>query len=134
MNFNIIDGDNDYLQYTDAFAELYNDNNVKVNDIRERLQISRGVYRKLRRHCIQNGLIKSRRKPYKKRETYKTNPKNYSQTRRGDVEYFTVTKNHKHYCNCKTAKEAEYIVSRLRECDWDKTELPRIRREYEKMQ
>ena len=129
MNYNIIDGNDDYLELVPEFTELYNNKKIKVNSIKKRLGLSKNMYNKLLKYCKEENLITPRRKPNKRRETYKTNPKNYSQISNGKYISFAVRKNGVHYCNCKTAREAEQIVEKLRECNWDKSQLSRIRAE-----
>ena len=130
LNFNIVDGNNDYLDLVPTFTELYNDKSIKVAEIKRRLGLTKNSYNQLWKYCKEECLITPRRKPNRKKPSYKTNPKYYSQTRRGNVEYWTITYKQEYFCTCKSVKEAEYVVARLKECNWDKNELPRIRSEY----
>ena len=127
MNFNIINGDDDYLQRVPEFVELYNANYLSVEKIIETMQIRRTTYRKLRKYCLEEGLINLRRKPNKKKENCKTNPKNYSHTLNRGHTYFTDYKNGVHYTSCKTEAQAKEIVRRLRACNWDKSKVEMIK-------
>ena len=127
MNFNVIDGDRNYLQKTEAFVEEYNRNYLSVTKLCEKLNITRNEYRKLRKHCVEENLITLKRKPNKRKKTYRTHPKYYSKTiTRGQV-YWKVHKNNKYICNCKTRQQAEEIVKRLKKVDWDLKYLNNIK-------
>lgn len=114
--FRVIDGDNDWLDLTPTFIELYNNPEISVRKIQEKLEISIGTYRKLRRHCIENKLIKSRhgRKP-----SAKPVPKFYSTTKQKGIDYFHVTKKGVFYASFRKARQAERMVELLDECGWD---------------
>ena len=135
MKCKVIDGDRDYLERVPEFVELYNNKNIKVATIKKRMKLGQAEYRGLFRHCREEGLLNLRvtKQRRVKQPGYKTNPLHYSQTVRGDNAHFTVSYRHEYYCACKTAKEASLIVERLKECNWDKKELPRIREEVKEL-
>ena len=127
MNFNIIEGNNDYLIKTEAFAKEYNQNKLSVPKICEKLDINLNEYRKLRRHCIEENLIRLKRQGRPRKQTYKTHPRNYSRVIRGKYTYFRIYKNGVDYGICKTEEQAQEIVRRLKKVNWDKKYLQRIR-------
>ena len=125
----IIDGNNDYLLLKDEFVELYNNRQIPVIKIQEKLNLSLRKYHKLRKECNEEGLLKLRYPPHKKKE--KT-PKYYSPVNRSIYgESYNVKYKGVYYCICKTVEEAELIVKKLKECDWDKNEIERIKKEVE---
>ena len=131
MNFNIIDGDNDWLDLTPRVIDLYNNPKIHVPEIIEKLNITRNTYRKLRKHCIENKLV-SKRKTYRPRKrTYKTNPKYYCHTVQKGIEYYHVQRRLNgemvHFANFKKACHAERMVELLNEHDWDKSKVPELR-------
>ena len=131
MNFNIIDGDNDWLDLTPTFIELYNNPENTVNKIREKLNINLGTYRKLRRHCIEHGLVNKRKTYRPKKKTCRTHPKHYCHTVQKGIEYYQVQRriNGKvvHFANFKKAKQAERMVELLIECDWDMSRVEELK-------
>ena len=127
MNFSIRDGDNDYLDKLPEFVKEYNNNDLNIEEIILKLDITMCEYRKLRRQGLEDGSITLRRKPNKPKESYKNNPKNYSHTLNGGHTYFTITKNNTYYTSCKTERQAKEIVRRLRACGWDKSKVDLIK-------
>lgn len=119
MNFRIIDGDDDYLEKVPEFVEEYNRNYLTVPKLCEKLDLSINEYRKLRKHCLEEGLIILRRRQNKRKPNHKTNPKNYSLVFKGRYNYWKISKNSQYYCSCKSEAEAKEIVRRLEACDWD---------------
>ena len=131
MNFNIIDGNNDWINLTPTFIELYNNPEITVPKIREKLNITNNEYRKLRKHCIENKLV-SKRKTYRPRKrTYKTNPKYYCHTVQKGIEYYHVQRRLNgemvHFANFKKAKHAKRMVELLTECNWDKSRAKELK-------
>ena len=131
MNFNIVDGDNDYLDLLPEFAELYNNKDIPASKIPEMLGVTRPTYRKLRRDALEEDLITLRHKPKRKRETYKTAPKNYSHQVCKGIEYYHVQKRIDgkllHFATFKDARQAERMVELLRECDWDRSKVDELK-------
>lgn len=123
----IIDGNNDYLMQKEEFAAYYNDRTIPVKELQKKLQLTLQQYRNLRKECHEEGLIQLRRANNKKKER---KPKYYSPiNRRIEGESYNVRRKGVYYCCCKTVREAELIVKKLKECDWDKNQLDRIRKE-----
>ena len=131
MNFNIIDGNDDWLDLTPEFIKLYNDPNVTVPKIREKLNINLGTYRKLRRHCIENEWVSKRKHSKHKKRTYRTHPRYWSKTVNKGIEYYHVQRRWNgrivHYATFKKAKYAERMVELLGEYDWDKSMVPLLK-------
>ena len=131
MNFNIIDGNDDYLDLTPDFIELYNNPEITVRKIQEKLNINLGTYRKLRRHCIENNYINKRKAHRPKKRTYKTNPKYYCHTVQKGIEYYHVQRRLNgemvHFANFKKAKHAKRMVELLTECNWDKSRAKELK-------
>jgi hypothetical protein len=124
MNFRVIDGDDDYLEKVPEFVEEYNRNYLTIPKLCEKLDLSVTEYRKLRKHCIEEDLITLRRRENRKK---KVSSRNYTTTIRGNRIYWRVYKNGRHYCTCKTEKEAKEIVERLKKCNWDINRIDMIK-------
>ena len=129
MNFNVIDGNDDYLEKLPEFVYEYNRGYLSVPKIIEKLDITRGEYRKLRRTSLEEGLITLKRKGNKKKETYKTNPKYYGKTVTKGRVYWKVYYKNQYLCNCKTKQQAQEIVRRLKRVNWDLKYLNNIKEE-----
>jgi len=125
---NIVDGNNDYLLLEGKFIPLYNDWDIPVQRIKKDLGLSEQQFRKLRRKCDEEGTITLR--PFHKPRKPKRVPKNYSPINRNMYkESYSVRYNGEYFCICDTVEEAELTVSKLRECNWDKSQLKRIKKE-----
>ena len=58
MKFNLIEGDpEDYWEKYEQFIKLYNDNQIKVTEIKKRLNLTNGEYRRYRRHAIKENRL-----------------------------------------------------------------------------
>lgn len=125
MNFTIVDGDNTYRELLPRFSELYNDDYIPVTEIMDRLGLNMNTYRKLRRDAIEEDLVIPRRAKYKRKTSYKINPKYISKERRGRFEYYKVINRIDskviYYGYFKDYRQAERMVELLVECDWDVT-------------
>ena len=127
MNFKITSGSNNsWLEKEPRFIKLYNDGELTTRNIKKLLELTENEYRQLRRKCISDGSIVLRKPGRRKENSYKTNPKNYSKSLSKGIPYFRVTHNGVYFCNVKKRRHAELIVERLRECGWDKSQVPRI--------
>ena len=129
MNFNIIDGNDDYLEKLPMFVEAYNGNQLSIPELKAELDLSPGDYRKLRKAAIEENLITLKRRGRKKKRTYKTNPKHYGKTMTKGIHYWRVYRKETYYCNVKTEEQAKEIVKRLEAVNWDKTQAQRIKEE-----
>ena len=129
MNFNIIDGNDDYLNKLPEFVEAYNSNKLSIPELREELDISQSDYRKLRKAAIEENLITLKTRGRKKTSKPIVKPRNYSRYKSKGYIYYIIYKNETHYCNVKTEAQAKEIVKRLEACNWDKTQAQRIKEE-----
>ena len=123
MNFHVVDGDNQYREFLPVFSEMYNDKQIRVATIKEQLGLCQNDYRKLRRDAIQEGLVKPRPVGYKRKTSYKTNPRYVCKSISKGIVYFLVTKtvNGKRifYGSFKDIRQADRMVELLKENDWD---------------
>lgn len=135
MKFHITQG-NTYEDMIDPFTRLYNDTSNTVKDIMTELNITTNQYRRLRKYCIEENLVNRRKKPYTKKQTYKTHPKYYSKSRNNGKEYYFVIKTvdgERVYYGCfPTASMAECMVEKLKACDWDKNRVGELKQEVYK--
>lgn len=129
MNFNIIDGNDDYLNKLPEFVEAYNGNKLSIPELREELDISQSDYRKLRKAAIEENLITLKTRGRKKTSKPIVKPRNYSRCKSKGYIYYNIYKNDSHYCSVKTETQAQEIVRRLTACNWDKTQADRIKEE-----
>ena len=129
MNFNIIDGNDDYLDKLPEFVEAYNGNKLSIPELQQELNITNSEYRKLRKAGIEENLITLKRRGRKKKRTYKTNPKHYSCHLIKGRFYWKIHYKDDYYGNVKTEEQAKEIVKRLESVNWDKTQAQRIKEE-----
>ena len=124
----VVDGNTDYLLKKDDFIKLYNDKNIPVKEIQKRLKLTLTQYRKIRKECIDEGLLKLRHPPY---HTKKENPPKYYYPANRSIhrESYDIHRKGVYYCICKTVAEAELTVKKLKECEWDKSQIERIKKE-----
>ena len=130
LNFKVVDGD--YLEdYEEEFIRLYNNRRIRTADIPSKLGISESNYRFLYRRLMEEHKLNDRSKNHKK--TVRRKPKHYIyEVRRGKRTYFAIKKNEVYYGCYKRREEAKEVVERLKECDWDKKQLQRIRERIKK--
>lgn len=125
VNFNIIDGEYDNFNIIDDFVKLYNNPNYTVPMIREHFNMSYGEYTRIRRYCVEKGLINGDKMRYTIRTSkYIHNKKN------GKYQIWNKINNKK--CSFGTYdlfSIAKKIVIELIKVDWDKNELERIKKE-----
>ena len=125
MEFHIINGNDDYLNKTPEFAEEYNKGELSVPKLKEKLNLTNNEYRKLRKHCIEEGLITLKKKGRRKKQ--KT-PKYYYMINRTGKPYYEIRKWGKFYCNTSTESQAKEIVRRLKKCNWDISQVDLIKK------
>ena len=125
MNFNVVDGDRDYLKLADEYARLYNNHKIPVSEIRERLNLSQNKHYRLLAYCREHGLVKPRYKYNKwdKRREAKKPIKNYTIVKDKHYRYYAVRKFIKdkeyHFATFKKEEQAQRMVELLKECNWD---------------
>lgn len=130
LTFNIVEGEpEDYWENYEEFLRLYNENTMPVKRIKEKLNLNETKYNQYRKRAIEENRLESRYNVYTKRGSY--TPATYCHQTAYNT--FSVQKymNGKSvsfgtYKNKRTAKK---VVEKLKECNWDKNELPRIKRE-----
>lgn len=130
MNFNIVDGENDFEIYKEDFLRFYNNPRIRVATIPKRMGISESKFRKLRTHYEEIGLITLRQvgRPRKKKEPrvakhIHKNPNNYKNP------CWNIRRNGIYYCCTTDYRKAEEIVEKLEQCNWDKTKVKEIKAE-----
>ena len=133
MNFRVIDGDDDYLELVDDFIQLYNHSSINVNEICEVLGVPYNIYCKLRKYCVEEGLIILRRGKKPNGGGYRLNPSYIGRCLTDSGEYWQIRKfidgSVEYFGNYKRYSDAELVVNRLIMCDWDKSQLDKIREE-----
>ena len=131
MNFTIVDGDNTYRELLPRFSELYNDDYIPVTEIMDRLGLNQNTYRKLRRDAIEEELIEPRRTKYKRKTSYKINPKYISKVHHGRFEYYKVIKRIDskvvYFGYFKDIRQADRFVELLKENDWDRSKRKQLK-------
>lgn len=127
VNFNIVEGaPNRWEGLIEPFMELYQ-KGVKIDDIMARLELSQNEYRHLLHYGFDNDLISKRKKSKKRKPKGRQGPfRNYTTTSLG---YFKIYYKRVYYCTVKREEDAIEVVRRLRECNWDKSQVARIKRE-----
>lgn len=127
MNFKVVEGN--YLdEYKEDFIRLYNNRRIRTRDIPRKLGITQSNYCSLRKELLSEGKIIDRSKKHKK--TVRRKPKHYIyEVRRGKRTYFAIKKNEVYLGCYKHREDAEEVVNRLKECDWDISQLKKIRKE-----
>ena len=125
MNFNIVDGDRDYLELAGEYARLYNNHKIPVSEIRERLNLSQNKHYRLLAYCREHEMVKPRYKYNKwdKRREVKKPIKNYTIVKDKHYRYYAVRKFIKdkeyHFATFKKEEQAQRMVELLKECNWD---------------
>lgn len=124
VNFKVVSGEDVWLKYHD-FVELYNNPDILVKDIRSRLGLSSQGYIRFRDEAIRCGDVAPR--GYNRRKSRPVNPRRFVQRSMGlgwrikyKGEYFGT------YRDVPTAIRVRDL---LIECDWDKSQLDRIKKE-----
>ena len=108
------------------FVELYNKPWIRVREISRRLDLTQNEYRHLLKYSVEHGLVVKRSAKMPKKKVRRESVKNYTCTPGG---YCHVYYKREHYCGVRGEANAREIVRRLRECDWDKSQVARIKRE-----
>ena len=116
--FKVVDGDRHWMDQVPAFQILYG-RDFLVSEIKHQLDITEGEFRRLRRHCIKEGLINPRRG----RPSNQKGAKYYSRSMSHGVEYYLVNKRVDgelyHFACFRKVYQAERMVELLKECGWD---------------
>ena len=136
MNFNIIEGEpEDYWDDYEEFIELYNANELRVTEIRDKLQLSQNKYRRYREHAFKENRLEfdkrnpNIRKQRGRRPMKKLHPKYYYKEGKQYYVRKRVNGEFVYYGAYASQGIAEEVVKKLKECNWNKKELSRIQKE-----
>lgn len=135
VNFHVVEGDYSYLERVPEFVKLYMDLSISIMELRKRMGISGNIYEQLRDYCSENGLIRLRKGSFKNKPKPKghNNPLNITLDRKGSRTFFKVQKyingEYIYFGTYKKFTIAEKVRDKLNECDWDKSQLERIKME-----
>ena len=113
----------------DRFVELYNNHSISVNELKERMGLSRYEYRRYWLKAKTEGLLDLRSSCGYRRKFEYRDVKNYHWVYNNGYSGYQVRKWGVYYCTCRTEEEAKKVVERLRECDWDKSMVEKIKLE-----
>ena len=123
LNFRIVEGDDFFESVKDDFLTLYLDG-VKVQDIQEKLNITKSQYMNFLRRLRRTGDITTIRNPHAgakpaPKHDYKKHPRYYSYNHH--INRWTVTYKSRYYACFRKKEQAQCFVELMRECDWDKS-------------
>ena len=128
--FRIVEGNDDFLEKVPEFVRLYNNHDIKIVDLRKRLNISRGLYRRLLKYCVDEKLLTLRRQGRNVKKPH--TPTYITRSINNGKECYMISKTinmvEHYFCKTYDYKTAERIVELLKDCEWDKNELPRIKK------
>lgn len=97
------------------FIRLYNNYEITVRKIRQKLNISHNEFYNIRTKLVAEGKIKPR--PFKRPKRKRHQPVYYSYSHCSDD--FKVWRNGNYYGTVKTLNQAKRFVDLLKEHDWD---------------
>ena len=123
VNFRIVEGDDFFESVKDDFLTLYLEG-VKVQDIQEKLNITKSQYMNFLRRLRRTGDITTIRNPHAGAKPapkcdYKKNPKHYSYNHY--TNRWTVTYKSQYYACFRKKEQAKCFVELMKECNWDKS-------------
>ena len=125
MNFNIVESP-DLDSRLDEFVELYNGDELKCRDIIDEMNISTSNYRTLRKKAHRKGLLIQKKRGAKFKEKDNTyRGVNVCIHGRG----FCIRRRGVYYGYFKNYEDAIQVAEQLKECDWDKSQVLRIKKE-----
>ena len=127
MNFKITQ--DDYLTDKEQeFIQLYNNKEVKIKEIMEKLDLSRSNYNTLRIRLTKQGKITPRNDWNAQKRLRRVSRHIHRCTSNGIV-YFQVKNNGVYYCVVKDYRDAVAIVEKLDKCGWNKSLVNEIKEE-----
>ena len=129
LNFRIVEGDDFFESVKDEFTQLYN-NGVKVQDIQERLGLSKSQDMNFLRRLRRTGDITTIRNPNAgpkpaPKNDYKKHPRYYSYNHH--IRRWTVTYKSRYYACFRKKEQAQCFVELMKECKWDKSRKDELR-------
>lgn len=124
MNFNIVE------QKSSDFFEVYETikkdvlDGVLVSEIREKYNLGNGQWLKFRKKLVEEGLIQTQQDRIDNAKYYYFNKskKVFCVKRR-------INRKHIEFFWSKSEKECQMVVDKLHEYGWDKSNMPRIKKE-----
>lgn len=123
MKFRIIEGQTDTGLY-EKYIELYNQG-IPVMEIRQRLSITGRKMKVFREKAVKEGRIIARGHTNTRPQKPVPDALHYCKYLYGfQIKYRGI-----YYCCCKTEEQAKQIVSKLKECNWDKSKANEIKQE-----
>ena len=131
INFKVVEVNDDELYgLADEFARVYNNPRMKVHRTKEKLDLSIPKYNRLRRYCIEEGLIKSRvaEPPHIKKPRVVTN---ICEVKGSKKPYFKIYKYCEYYASTDTYEKAVMIRDELEKVNWDKSKVEEIKKNVE---
>ena len=127
MNFKITQGD--YLKDKEQdFIQLYNNKEVKIKEIMEKLDLSRSNFYTLRNRLGKQGKIKYRNN-WNAQKRLKRVPRHIHRCTSKGIVYFQIKKGGVYYCAVKDYRDAIAIVEKLDKCGWNKSLVNKIKEE-----
>lgn len=129
MNFRIVEGKDSLWDRADEFMEYYNDYSISITKLIEKMGITRNQYRRLRNYCDKNGWIVLRRRSPNQKKKLVRQSKNYRFDNYAYIVEKTINNEYIYFGRYKRKWEAEEVVKKLKECNWDKSQLDRIKEE-----
>ena len=127
MNFKIKKGDN-LSEKEDDFIQLYNNKEVKIKEIMEKLDLSRSNFYTLRNRLGKQGKIKYRNN-WNAQKRLRRVPKCIHKSTIKGIVYFQIKKGGVYYCAVKDSRDAIAIVEKLDKCGWNKSLVNEIKEE-----
>ena len=129
LNFRIVEGDDFFESVKDDFLTLYL-NGVKVQDIQEKLNITKSQYMNFLRRLRRTGDITTIRNPNAgpkpaPKHDYKKHPRYYSYNHH--IRRWTVTYKSKYYACFRKKEQAQCFVELMKECNWDKSKKDELK-------
>lgn len=124
MNFNIVE------QKSSDFFEVYETikkdvlDGVLVSEIREKYNLGNGQWLKFRKKLVEEGLIQTQQDRIDNAKYYYFNKskKVFCVKRR-------INRKHIEFFWSKSEKECQMVVDKLHQYGWDKSNMPRIKKE-----
>lgn len=140
MNFRVIEGTQGFWDDFPEFVKLYNEGKMRIIEIRKKLELSQSKYRQYRDRGFEQKLLnKELRTPRNSciRGGVRNgiNIKNYYHDRKTGFEVKKRINGKDYYFgNYPTEQQAKKAVELLRECNWDKSKLPSIKKQVAQME
>lgn len=131
LNFRVVEGEpEDYWDKYEEFIRLYNDNRIPVRRIKEKLGLRETKYNQYRNRAIEENKLELRYNVYVSKKGGYTPAKYYHETNCGTFHVQKWMGNRSvSFGTYRSERIAKEIVKKLKEVNWNKDELHRIRKE-----